>query len=194
MSPPRDPRRCAGGLYPNPNQIGRDWPSWRSGSADGDLVVVAEAEVGSRVALVLGETDPTVGILVEQDLARLGLAERGAPADRFDPGRPFRVSCKRQLESVARPDRSDRRLQVAPKAGQLDVAERVHVDDRAAQGARLDDRVGDRRRDELARIERPAELVERGPGREMGRRGGEDVATVKARADLWQSMGLRFQH
>src|SRR5258706_7604996 len=120
MSPPRDPRRCAGGVYPNPNQICRDWSPWRSSSADGDLVVVTEAEVGSRVALVLGETDPTVGVLVEQDLARLLLTERGAPADRFDPGPPFRCSCKRHLQSVARHDRSDRCLQAAPKAGQLD--------------------------------------------------------------------------
>src|SRR5882672_10293261 len=110
MSPPRDPRRCAGGVYPNPNQIGRDWSPRRSGSADGDLIVVTEAKVGCRVALVLGETDPTVGILVQQDLAWLGLTERGAPADCFHPGRPFRVSCKRQLESVARRDRSDRRF------------------------------------------------------------------------------------
>src|SRR5258705_1958946 len=193
MSPPPDPRRCAGGVYPNPNQICRDWSPWRSSSADGDLVVVTEAEVGSRVALVLGETDPTVGVLVEQDLARLGLTERGAPADCFDPGRPFRVTCKRQLESVARRDRSDRRFQVVAKAGQLDVAERVHVDDRAPQGSRLDGRVGDRRWDELARIERPAERLEGSAGREMRRRRGEDVATVEARADLWQSMGLGLQ-
>ena len=78
----------------------------------------------------------------------LRLPKRAAPHDDMHRCPIVAIGGKGQFQPVARSNWPDGGLQIRPKAREFDVPERVDVDDRAPKATRLDDGVGNRRRDE----------------------------------------------
>src|SRR5262245_919442 len=136
---PREvPAECTG--MPS-KLVGFDYPTDRDG------LVLDEPEAGRRVALVLGEADPAVGVLVEQELPHGSLAEGRPPRDldRFAAGHL-------DTERLAGTERPDGRFELIAGRPDLDVAERVDVDDEGLEAAVGNGGLGQRRGDERRRI------------------------------------------
>src|SRR6185295_19105536 len=101
-----------------------------------DREVLDDVVLGGRIRLARSEADPPVRILVDERFAERNVAEGRLPGG---PDRALgRAAPKAQLQRVTGRQRSQGRLQIGPKAGQLDVAERVDVDDAGVELA-IDD-------------------------------------------------------
>src|SRR5262245_32526922 len=73
-------------------------------------LVLDEAEASGRIALVLGEADAPVGVLVEQQRPDGRLAEGRPPGDRHGL-----AAGDRELERFACAQRPDRRFELVPR-------------------------------------------------------------------------------
>ena len=137
------------------------------------------------VTLVDGHTQAPVRVLVEQRPAGRHAPERLTPR-RDDP---LRRAIPGQPQGRTPRQVPERRAQVAGLRAKLQVAERVHVQDRGHQRPGADFRRGPGQPDQAVDGEFRAQRREGHAGRQVGRGGGEDVAPVERARDDRQAMG-----
>src|SRR5919108_6516242 len=103
-----------------------------SASVDRDRLIVDETVLRNGVALVHGQAEPAVRILVQERLALAGIGEGRLPVN----GEPaWRGRPKFDEERGSRPERADGGNEVGGQCRQLGVAERVAVDERGPEAA-----------------------------------------------------------